>query len=739
MPQIQFPFFPEDLELINHYVGFQKKNGIVYYFNGYMPIFQHPEDDYPSFRLITSQLVLNGNAKQAEIVRAFNVSAISVKRWVKKYRKQGAGGFFLSKKQGQPRVLTPEVISKIHYHLELNNSVDQTCKMLDLKTDTVKRAIKDNRILIPETTPNPPITSTKSERSIIDNEQAMGKACSNTIERVLSIKTGQNCPITFNNQTDLQHAGVLISLPALLSQGLLRHKDDFSIENVYYSTSSVFLSLAILSLLRIKTLSGAGSIPAGELGKAIGLDRIPEVKTLRTRLALFCQLVNIDQWRFELSRDWMHSSPELSAVLYIDGHINLYYGKDIAPPKRFVSRMRLCLSGTTDYWVNDAMGQPFFVINKTISSGLISSIKEDLLDKFDKDVPNQPSKEELSQDKYKSRYMLVFDREGYSPDFFYDLWQKRISIATYKKNVTDTWDEAEFTEYTGTLPFGNEKTIELAERGVLLQNKGSKKKIWAREIRKKSKSGHQTSIITTNFKLSIIMIGLYMFARWSQENFFKYMMQEFGIDTLVSYIKEKISDTSVLVNPEYRALENIRRKLTSKLNTVKAKFSSLVLSNTPIEKKEMEKYLLKKEELKTEVEQKEKEIEQIKEKKKSIPRKITYSELPEAEKFDNIINERKHFLDTIKIIAYRAETAMSNIIKQHMSHEDESRLLLKQIYKADANIKVDKENKRLVVEIHRLAYWKDDKILEKLCQTMNETQTQFPDTNLTLFYKLVSS
>jgi cell division septum initiation protein DivIVA len=153
----------------------------------------------------------------------------------------------------------------------------------------------------------------------------------------------------------------------------------------------------------------------------------------------------------------------------------------------------------------------------------------------------------------------------------------------------------------------------------------------------------------------------------------------------------------------------------------------------------MEGYLIKKEELKSEIEQREKEIAQMKETKKSVPRKIMYSELPENEKFDNVINQRKHFLDTIKLIAYRAETAMSNIIKQYMSHEDESRLLLKQIYKTDANIKVDKEKKKLVVEIHRLAYWKDDKILEKLCQTMNDTQMVFPNSNLTLFYKLVSS
>lgn len=94
MPQTRLPFFPEDIELINNYIGIQKRNSIVYYFNGAMPVFQHPENDYSSFRLFTSQLVVNGNAKQVEIVKAFNVSPISVKRWVKKYREEGAESFF---------------------------------------------------------------------------------------------------------------------------------------------------------------------------------------------------------------------------------------------------------------------------------------------------------------------------------------------------------------------------------------------------------------------------------------------------------------------------------------------------------------------------------------------------------------------------------------------------------------------------------------------------------------------
>ena len=637
------------------------------------------------------------------------------------------------------RVLTKEVIVKIQYYLEIGNDIKSVSELLNLKVDTVKKAIRDGRIIVSDTNVAISQSTGKSERNILEDKQSLGKACTNVLERALAYRTGESCDIKFSNQTDLQHAGVLLAFPSLLSQGLLRYEKDFSLERGYYPTSSVFLSLAILSLLRVKTLSGVESLPPGELGKVIGLDRIPEVKTLRTRIAQFSEKVNIKTWSQSLSKDWMEDSPDLSAVLYIDGHVKLYYGKETSPPKRYVSRMRLALSGTTDYWVNDTLGQPFFVINKTISKGLISIIKDDFLEIFNKDVPNQPNPEQLLEDKYLSKYMLVFDREGYSPDFFCDLWEERISIATYKKNVTDQWEEAEFSEYTGKLPFETEKTIKLAERAVLLQNKGSEKKIWAREIRKKSKTGHQTTIITTNYKLPIIMIGLYMFARWSQENFFKYMMQEFGIDTLVSYFKEKITDTTPLVNPEYRALETIRKKLTSKLIRIKAKFATITLKADSLEEKAMEKYLLIKAELKEDIEQKEKEIEQIKAQKKDIPRKITFAELPDNKTFDNVINQRKYFLDTIKLIAYRAETALSNIIKQYMSHKDESRLLLKQIYKTDANLKVDSENKRLIVEIHRLTHWKDDAILKKLCSLMNETQTKFPNSNLTLFYKLVST
>jgi len=567
----------------------------------------------------------------------------------------------------------------------------------------------------------------------------MGKACINTFDRVLSSKTGIPCEIKFSDQVDLQQAGVLLALPSLLANGLLKYESDFYPDQGYYSIASVFMSLAFLALIRIKTLSQSTNIPSGELGKAMGLDRIPEVKTLRERMALFCEKADIENWGRNLCKDWLHGCPELSGVLYVDGHVNVYFGDETKMPKRYVSRLRLCMSGSTDYWINDRLGQPFFVVNKVINSGMSETIKNDILPRLNSDVPHQPTDEELSQNQLLCRFMIVFDRECYSPDFFYDLWEKRVAICTYNKNVKDLWEDQEFTTYTEVLPTGENSQMQLAERGVMLQNKGSDKKIWAREIRKKTGSGHQTSIITTNYLLSIMMIGFHMFARWSQENFFKYMSENFGIDTLVSYMKQIVSDTTQLINPAYRDLESQQKKITSMLNLRKAKFATMVLDEIQIDEKKMKKHLANKALLHSEIEYLGNQINELKQKKKEIPRKITFSELPENEKFDSAINQRKQFLDTIKMIAYRAETAMANIIRPEMAHTDEARLLLKQIYKSDANIVVDYQSKTLTVELHNMTYWKDDKIAQKLCDELNDTQTIFPQTELTLFYKLVSS
>ena len=146
MPQMLLPIFPPELTLINQKVGFLKRDGKVYYFNGTMPIFSHAQDDLASFRLITSQLVVLGNATQSQIVRAFGISKISMKRYVKRYRERGAKGFYAPRRTRSAHVLTQEILSKVQSHLDEGMEVTAIAKESDLKSDTLNKAIRDGRL-----------------------------------------------------------------------------------------------------------------------------------------------------------------------------------------------------------------------------------------------------------------------------------------------------------------------------------------------------------------------------------------------------------------------------------------------------------------------------------------------------------------------------------------------------------------------------------------------------------------
>lgn len=625
------------------------------------------------------------------------------------------------------------------------DSLEEIADDLLIKEDTIKKAVRQGRITLVEPTSleQNAYPQTKSGRTLTDDNTGMGKACSNAAERVLASVTGTSASIKFNEQTDLSCAGVLLSLPALLSNGLLTHSKDFKLDKVYYSEEIIFLCLAFLSLLRVKNLNQTNNIPCGELGRVLGLDRIPEVKTLRRRIADFTKKGDVAEWGRKLSLTWMSANTGLAGVLYIDGHVNIYYGHATNMPKRFTSRLRLCMSGSTDYYVNDKIGQPFFVVSEAINSGMIEQIKTSILPRLEKEVPGQPTTDKLLQNPKLHKFMIVCDRECYSFEFFYYLWEKRVALCTYNKNVKDKWPEEDFIEYETIEEDVIIQKIKLSEREITLKNKDTKnpQEITCREIRKLSKSGHQTSIITTNYTLSIVEIGQYMFARWCQENFFKYMNENFDIDGLVSYSKEIISDTKMLVNPEYRQLESELRSLNGKLSRQKALFGNITLKEESEKGKKLKKSIAKKAEVHQEIKNLEEQIAVIKDKKKNTDRKITFASLPPQEQFSNAINVRKHFMDNIKMIAYRAETAMYNLIKNqlHPHHQDEGRKLLQQIYTSDADIVPDYTNKTLTVKLHNLNYRKDDKVVHYLCEKLNETETEFPGTDLKIIYQLVSS
>ena len=407
----------------------------------------------------------------------------------------------------------------------------------------------------------------------------MGTACTRPDERVLAaFGLLDGASTRFETCRDVAFGGVLCALPALAENGLFRHIHDCLAQlRGYYSTLHVIILLAHMALCRIKTVEQLQYEPPGELGKLLGLDRVPEVRCLRNKLAALSIDDGPKKWAGLLSRDWLEAAPELAGALYVDGHVRLYHGSQTALPKRYVSRQRLCLRGTTDYWVNDVLGQPFFAVERPIDHGLLEVLQNEIVPRLLKEVPGQPTTAELKADRYRSRFVILFDREGYSPEFFKEMWQThRIACITYHKYPKDDWPAAEFAEVETTLPNGERVSLRLAERGTWIGDR--KNGLWVREIRKLTTSGHQVSLISTAFDETAREDSVRLFSRWSQENFFRYMMQHFAIDLLNEYGTEEIPETKrPVVNPKWRELDRQKRSVKSKLTHRQARFAALTL------------------------------------------------------------------------------------------------------------------------------------------------------------------
>ena len=685
--------------------------------------------------MFTAQLICQSLCKQSDIIRVFGVSSSSVKRSVKKYRTGGIPAFFAPRAvRIDGTVLNKEVKARAQELLNLGQSRQEVAKQLGIKYDTLRKAINQGRLSEPD--PHAKTScSNKSQRSLNDASASMGTACTRPGERILAaFGMLDGAPTRFEPCRDVSFGGVLCALPSLVANGLFRYVDEcFKQLHGYYTTLQILILLAYMALCRIKTAEQLQYHCPGELGKLLGLDRIPEVRCLRNKLTLLSADDAPDKWAALLSRDWMEQSPELAGNLYVDGHVRVYHGYQTKLPRRFVSRQRLCLRGITDYWVNDALGQPYFVVERTIDKGMLEALRNDIVPRLLQDVPGQPSEQELKNDPHLHRFVIIFDREGYSPVFFRDMWQHRIACITYHKYPRDDWPEDWFVDTEVAMPSGEQLSMKLAEMGSWIGDR--RKGLWVREVRKLTKSGHQTSLISTAYGSIGMQDAAQIFSRWAQENFFGYMMQHFAIDLLNEYKTEALPDPQSVINPTWRELDKQRRSLNSKLTSRRASYTQLTLNAAPKEK-DIVNWQTKKTELVEEIQRLEHQIEELKGKIKQTDKHIKWSELEDEDKFERLSPSRKKLTDTVKLIAYRAETALVGIVREQLARHDDGRVLIQDLCRSEADILPDPDNGILNVVVHGMATPRSNRAIRHLLENLNDAQFNYPGTDLRLVYTL---
>ena len=581
-------------------------------------------------------------------------------------------------------------------------------------------------------------SSTLSERSLADSQAPMGYGTIRQLERVLaSCGLLLSAELQFVCADDVPQGGVLCALPTLLTEGLLRHTRRFySLPAGYYPLESIFLYLALLALVRCPSLEQTRYEAPGEWGKLLGLDRPPEVRTLRNKIGILCgQEGRATQWQSRLAQEWMEAvgggdgEKEGVGLFYVDGHVRVYHGGLGPLPRLYVARQKLLLRGTTDYWVNGLGGEPFFVVTQTIHAGLIAALREQVIPRLLADAPQA-----LPQaDPQALRFTIIFDREGFSPKFFAELSQQRIGFLTYHKYPGENWPSEEFSVQSIRLPTGEVVERSLAERGTALSNG-----LWVREVRERSSNGGQSSILSNHRRLDLTQIAVWMPARWSQENFLKYMREHFGLDRLIEHGTQPLPETTVVVNPAHRRVDQQIRRERARLQRLEAQFGAHTLppQATP---EQMQSFEQEGGQLREKIQGQTAVLENLKKQRQETPRKVPLKELPEAERYRQLCPESKHFIDTIKMIAYRAESALAGELREHLQREDDARALLRRLFVTPANLRPNYDQNILLVELHRLGSPLQDAAVAKLCEELTATETKFPTTDLKLIYRQVGS
>ena len=395
----------------------------------------------------------------------------------------------------------------------------------------------------------------------------------------------EKTPIEFLPSEGVEFGGVLFLLPSLLSTGLLSYQDHYDFLSGYYDLDIIILTLAFLYLSRIKNPEQLKQISPGEFGKLLGIDRIPEAKNLRLKISQIVEQKQAKKWSRRLAKLWVEE--EETAFYYIDGHVQVYSGHKANLGKKHISRLKLCLPGMMEFWINNSDGLPYFVVTGEVNEKMQEMILTQILPELLENIALKISDEQLDADPDLPRFTLVFDREISSPTFFGKLWSEhRVAVLTYKKNVKDKWDNNNFKEHEVKID-SNIVTMELCEKNIKLDN------VEFREVRKKNNDSHQTSIITTNKKITTILIAIKMFSRWTQENFFKYMRNDYDLDRIAHYIVNEINDDFKVVNPTHSKLTYKLKKTREKIARKKAKLYELIEENINEDSDKTEKNLKK--------------------------------------------------------------------------------------------------------------------------------------------------
>lgn len=730
------------------------------------PIYRIALGDELHLRMVAVTLRLSKLATQEEIARAFGHSVPTQRRWETEYQEKDIEGLKRKRNPGRPSMLDKTQQALIRRWFAAGVSNYEMGRRLAVDESVVRRALKRLGLRRPEpqepqlpcmdeATPETTVTDVASEDASTEapatHEEQEEKIAEVSVvehssEIALSVPepTAPLQPTIDHNPLDrsgdralarvglledarplfadadsLPRAGVLLAMPVLEKHGLL---DVFqhvfrSLGPAFYGLRTTVVVLFLCALLRIKRPEQLKEYRPQDLGRIVGLDRMPEVKTVRRKFARLAAWQRGKQLMEELARRRIDEDLQRVAFLYLDGHVREYHGKHRLGKAKKPQR-QVVTPAATDTWVHDAKGEPLLVVTSEMNAKL-TQVLEPILEDVKRLVPEG------------QRITVIFDRGGFSIKLFRRLIQAGFHVMTYRKGKTRKLPASVFKRQRQKID-GQWREYELCDRARVrvgrLRPKGKKQQeepqyLWMREVRVLREDGRQTPILTDRTDLQGVEVPYRMFRRWRQENYIRYMLDEFALDALVEYGAEDVSEALDRPNPKWAKLSRQLKIAKTEVERLRAELGAAVAGNEEATRRTMRGFKIAHAELRAQLEQAEARVQRLFEQRKKISKRIP------ADDLETLKKEKKLIADGIKMAAYQVETELLGMLQEHYPRAgDEGRTLLSAAFQSPARLEVADGELRVTIAAqaspHRTA------ALAALCRDLDERAAHFPGTRL---------
>jgi len=527
-------------------------------------------------------------------------------------------------------------------------------------------------------------------------------------------RRGDEPPVTLPASVRGRCVGLALFYPALAALGLVETaRECFSLKAAErFGVRAVSLSLFFLYALGGSTIEAAKHLTRESLGALVGAGRAPCVKTLRRKLAELVPQKMAGQFLERLSRAFVASGIVGTAYLYVDGHLQVYTGQ-AKLAHQWSTRHRIACRGLMRYFVNDEKGRPLLFVAEELSGSLAKALPA-VVKAVREVLGDQP-------------FTLIFDRGGYDAKLFAWLKGEGIDFITYQKGEPALAREA-FCRREARFE-GKRVRFAIAEDTVALKGTGP----WRRVV-VRTTSGHQTPILTSlGPEVAPARIACLMFARWRQENFFRYLRSHLGIDALVSYAFGGAPGEMLVPNPERKAFDRQIAAKKKELAAAKALLGESLLAAPAKGSGGLRGLRADTSETLAAIEGLEADIELLKNRRWLCPTHVPLAEA-DTEK-DVALLEAKTIVDAIKIAAYNAEEWLTERLANHYRNPHDIRDLLRHFVHLSGEITTT--STAVTVRLDAPDTPAHRRALEGLCGELNALRAPFPGTDLPVSYQVV--